>query len=39
FSIINSAMTIEEAVNKETAIKNMTSTMTQIFRLIKTMKE
>ncbi|WP_346939570.1 glycerate kinase [uncultured Clostridium sp.] len=39
FSIINTAMTIEEAINKETAIKNMTSTVTQIFRLIKTMKQ
>ncbi|MFR1707307.1 MAG: glycerate kinase [Clostridium sp.] len=39
FSIINTAMTIEEAVNRETAIKNMTSTMTQVFRLIKAIQQ
>jgi len=39
FSIINTAMTIEEAVNKETAMKNMTSTMTQVFRLIKAIQQ
>lgn len=39
FSIINTAMTIEEAINKETAMKNMTSTVIQIFRLIKAMQQ
>lgn len=38
FSIVNSAMTIEEAIKKENAIKNMTLTTTQIFRLIDAMK-
>lgn len=38
FSIINSAMTIDEAMNKENAINNMVSTTTQIFNLIKVLK-
>ncbi|MEG2288754.1 MAG: glycerate kinase [Clostridium sp.] len=38
FSIVNSAMTLEEAINKENATKNMILTTTQIFRLIKAMK-
>lgn len=39
FSIINTSMTIEEAINKETAMKNMTSTVIQIFRLIKVIQQ
>ena len=35
FSIVNGAMTIEEAIKKEVASKNMTATTEQIFRLIK----
>ncbi|WP_042276205.1 glycerate kinase [[Clostridium] dakarense] len=35
FSIVNSSMTIEEAMEKETATKNMIATTTQIFNLIK----
>ncbi|RDY25990.1 glycerate kinase [Romboutsia weinsteinii] len=38
FSIVNSSMTIEEAMNKETATKNMMSTTTQIFNLIKVLQ-
>lgn len=38
FSIVNSAITLEEAINKETATKNMIATTTQIFRLIKAMR-
>ena len=38
FSIVNSAMTIEDAIKKENAIKNMTLTTTQIFRLIDAIK-
>ena len=38
FSIVNSSMTIEEAMNKETATKNMKSTTTQIFNLIKVLQ-
>lgn len=38
FSIVNSAMTIEEAIKKETAIKNMKSTTIQVFNLIKAMQ-
>lgn len=34
FSIVNRAMTIEEAMDKETAIDNMTATTIQIFNLI-----
>ena len=34
FSIVNRAMTIEEAMDKATASENMTSTTTQIFNLI-----
>ena len=39
FSIVNGAMTIEEAMNKETAMKNMTSTTTQVFNLIKVLQK
>lgn len=35
FSIVNEAMTIEKAIEKETASKNVTATTEQIFRLIK----
>ena len=35
FSIVNSAMTIEEAMDKENATNNMIATTTQIFNLIK----
>ena len=35
FSIVNSSMTIEEAMDKENATNNMISTTTQIFNLIK----
>lgn len=38
FSIVNSAMTIEEAIKKETAIKNMKATTIQVFNLIKAMQ-
>lgn len=38
FSIVNSAMTIEEATKKETALKNMKSTTIQVFNLIKAMQ-
>lgn len=39
FSIVNSAMTIEEAMDKENAKRNMTSTTEQIFNLIKVMSK
>ena len=35
FSIINQSMSLEEAMKKETAIKNMTGTAEQVFRLIQ----
>lgn len=35
FSIVNGPITLEEAIKKEIAEKNMTSTVEQIFRLIK----
>lgn len=38
FSIVNRAMTIEEAMDKETASNNMTATTVQIFNLIKVLK-
>ncbi|MCC0706426.1 glycerate kinase [Clostridioides sp. ES-S-0190-01] len=38
FSIVNRAMTIEEAMDKETASNNMTVTTVQIFNLIKVLK-
>lgn len=38
FSIVNGAMTIEEAMDKETASKNMTATTTQVFNLIKALR-
>ena len=38
FSIVNSSMTIEEAMDKENATNNMVSTTTQIFNLIKAVK-
>ena len=38
FSIVNSSMTIEEAMDKENATNNMISTTTQIFNLIKAVK-
>ncbi len=38
FSIVNGAMSIEQAMNRETAMKNMTATTTQIFNLIKTVQ-
>lgn len=34
FSIVNSAMTLEEAMNKENAMENMTKTTEQIFNLM-----
>ncbi|MGL5347866.1 MAG: glycerate kinase family protein [Peptostreptococcaceae bacterium] len=39
FSIVNGAMTIEQAMDKETAIKNMTTTTTQVFNLIKALRQ
>ncbi len=39
FSIVNGAMTIEEAMDKEIASKNMTSTTTQVFNLIKILRK
>ena len=38
FSIINSAMSLEEAMNRENALKNMTQTTEQIFRLVSICK-
>lgn len=38
FSIVNGAMSLEEAIKKETASKNMIATTEQIFRLIKVMQ-
>ncbi|GAA0705951.1 glycerate kinase [Paraclostridium ghonii] len=38
FSIVNKAMTIDEAMNKENATQNMIETTTQIFNLIKAVK-
>lgn len=38
FSIVNKSMTIDEAMNKENATKNMIETTTQIFNLIKAIK-
>ena len=35
FSILNSVVTSEEAMRRETAFYNITSTTEQIFRLIK----
>ena len=35
FSIVNSAMTLEEAMNRETAMENMTKTVEQVFNLIQ----
>ncbi|HGS9920940.1 TPA: glycerate kinase [Clostridioides difficile] len=39
FSIVNRAMTIEEAMDKATASENMTSTTTQIFNLITSIQQ
>lgn len=39
FSIVNGAMSLEDAINKENAMKNMTATTTQIFRLINLIQE
>ena len=39
FSIVNGAMSLEDAINKENAIKNMTATTSQIFRLINAIKK
>ena len=39
FSIVNRAMTIEEAMDKETASENMTATTTQIFNLITSIQQ
>ena len=38
FSIVNSSMTLEEAMDKENATNNMISTSTQIFNLIRAVK-
>lgn len=38
FSIINSPMSLEQAIDKESAKKNMKHNVTEIFRLIKTLK-
>ncbi|WP_250675915.1 glycerate kinase [Paraclostridium ghonii] len=38
FSIVNKAMTIDEAMNKENATQNMIETTMQIFNLIKAVK-
>lgn len=38
FSIVNKAMTIDEAMNKENATQNMIDTTMQIFNLIKAVK-
>lgn len=38
FSIVNKAMTIDEAMKKENATQNMTETTMQIFNLIKAVK-
>ncbi|MCC0632597.1 glycerate kinase [Clostridioides sp. ZZV15-6388] len=39
FSIVNRAMTIEEAMDKETASNNMTATTIQIFNLITSIQQ
>ncbi|HBY3039229.1 TPA: glycerate kinase [Clostridioides difficile] len=39
FSIVNRAMTIEEAMDKATASENMTATITQIFNLITSIQQ
>lgn len=39
FSIVNRAMTIEEAMDKATASENMTTTTTQIFNLITSIQQ
>ena len=39
FSIVNRAMTIEEAMDKATASENMTATTTQIFNLITSIQQ
>ena len=38
FSIVNKAMTIDEAMKKENATQNMIETTIQIFNLIKAVK-
>lgn len=38
FSIVNKVMTMEDAMKKEIAVKNMKATTVQIFNLIKAMK-
>ena len=38
FSIVNSSMTLEQAMDKENATNNMISTSTQIFNLIRAVK-
>ena len=35
FSIVDKAMPLEEAMNKETALRNMTNTAQQVFNLIR----
>lgn len=35
FSIVDSAMSLKEAMNKDVALKNMTNTATQVFNLIR----
>lgn len=37
FTIVNRAMTLEEAMNRDLALDNMTRTSEQVFRLIRTM--
>ncbi|MGL5675947.1 MAG: glycerate kinase family protein [Cellulosilyticaceae bacterium] len=39
FSIVNSAMSLEDAMNRENAMENMTKTVEQAFRLIHTFKK
>lgn len=39
FSITNGAMTIEQAMDRETAIKNMKSTTIQVFNLVKALQK
>ena len=35
FSIVDKAMPLEEAMNKETVLRNMTNTAQQVFNLIR----
>ena len=35
FSIVDTAMPLKEAMNKENALRNMTNTATQVFNLIR----